>query len=188
MLLKRRQNYSSYSDEDLLSLYKEKEAKAIVGEYYVRYGHLVLGTCMKYLKNQQDAEDVTMSLFEKLPSKLTNHTISYFKSWLYMVTKNECLMLLRKKGRFFADLTENVTEEIDHESPIEKEIELNRLESAVKALKTDQRKCIELFYIEQKSYQEISELLQMDLNKIKSAIQNGKRNLKIKLEGNHEFE
>ena len=188
MLLKRRHNYSSYTDEDLLSLYKEKGSKAIVGEYYTRYGHLVMGTCMKYLKNQQDAEDLTMSLFEKLPSKLANHSISYFKSWLYMVTKNECLMLLRKKGRFFDDLSENLTEEIEADTVLEKEVELTKLEAAVQELKTDQRKCIELFYLEQKSYQEIAELLRMDLNKIKSAIQNGKRNLKIKLEGNHEFE
>lgn len=96
-----RKTYTSYSDEELILLFKQKEDKKIIGEIYIRYGHLVMGTCMKYLKNKQDAEDISMQIFEKMPRILVRHNIQYFKSWLYMVTKNECLMWLRKKRKYY---------------------------------------------------------------------------------------
>jgi RNA polymerase sigma-70 factor (ECF subfamily) len=63
-----------------------------------------------------------------------------------------------------------------------KENILIKLETTLIELKTDQRKCIELFYLESKSYLEIADLLNLSLNSVKSAIQNGKRMLKVKLE------
>ena len=115
MLFSKRKKYKSLSDEELLSLYKEKQASEVLGEYYQRYGHLVMGTSMKYLRNKFDAEDLVMNLFEKLPNKLMSHNIANFKSWLYMVTKNECLMLLRKKGNLTSSLTKELedTDELD---------------------------------------------------------------------------
>ena len=190
MLFKRRLKYRTYTDEDLLILYKQDQDSMILGEYYNRYSHLVMGTAMKYLKNVHDAEDITMLVFEKLPKKLISHNISFFKSWLYMVVKNECLMLLRKKSIPTTEINEELDgDESDELVELElKEEQLNLLEQEIGNLKSDQKKCIELFYLEQKSYQEITDLLGMELKKVKSAIQNGKRNLKIKLEGNHEFE
>ncbi|MCJ8291212.1 MAG: sigma-70 family RNA polymerase sigma factor [Flavobacteriales bacterium] len=142
---------------------------------------------MKYLKNRADAEDMTMTLFEKLPHKLGNHTIERFKSWLYMVTKNECLMLLRKKGHVSSEITKELEAKDELHAVEAKEVQYELLEEAIKGLKEEQRKCIELFYIESKSYQEITSLLQLDTKKVKSAIQNGKRNLKLILENRNEF-
>lgn len=187
MLFRKRHNYHELDDEALLEAFKKTQHNEIIGEYYKRYGHLVMGTSMKYLKNQQDAEDLTMIIFEKLPQKLLNHNIQRFKSWLYMVTKNECLMKLRKKGTLTSELTREL-EATDELAVAElKEVQLNLLEKAVEELKDEQRTCIRLFYLERKSYQEITELLALDIKKVKSAIQNGKRNLKIKLEGRNEF-
>lgn len=187
MLLSRRKKYQQLDDQELLELFKRTENSDIIGEYYKRYGHLVMGTAMKYLKNQFDAEDLVMNLFEKLPGKLKSHSIEYFKSWLYMVTKNECLMLLRKKGRLTASLTQELEANNELDLKVEKEEQLQALESAIEELKDEQKSCIKLFYLESKSYQEITELLKMDIKKVKSAIQNGKRNLKINLEGRNEF-
>ena len=187
MLFRSKKTYQSLSDEELVHLYKDKMSSEVIGEIYIRYGHLVMGTSMKYLKNKADAEDLTMHVFEQLPTKLVSHSIQRFKSWLYMVTKNECLMLLRKKGR----LTSEITKELESKDEIhlkeEREVQLNLLEEAITTLKDEQRQCIELFYLEQKSYQEIVTLLKWDLNKVKSAIQNGKRNLRINLETKNEF-
>mmetsp|Transcript_8089 Transcript_8089/g.8900 ORF Transcript_8089/g.8900 Transcript_8089/m.8900 type:complete len:109 (+) Transcript_8089:3-329(+) len=105
-----------------------------------------------------------------------------------MVTKNECLMLLRKKGRVTAELTKELEASDELELTIKKEEQLNALEEAIDDLKEEQQSCIKLFYLESRSYQEISALLQLDLKKVKSAIQNGKRNLKLNLEGRNEFE
>lgn len=187
MLFRKRNTYQQLSDEELVSNYRNDASSEIIGEIYKRYGHLVMGTCMKYLKNQADAEDMTMMIFERLPHKLANHSIERFKSWLYMVTKNECLMLLRKKGTLSSELTKELEANDELHLVEAKEIQYELLEEAIKELKEDQRKCIELFYIESKSYQEITSLLQLDLKKVKSAIQNGKRNLKLILENRNEF-
>lgn len=187
MLFSKRNKYKILSDEELLLLYKNKQSSEVIGEYYQRYGHLVMGTSMKYLKNKFDAEDLVMHLFEKLPKKLLSHNITNFKSWLYMVTKNECLMLLRKKGNLTSSLTKELEDTDELNLKIEKETQLKMLEDAIEDLKAEQKECIKLFYIESKSYQEITETLRLDIKKVKSAIQNGKRNLKINLEGRNEF-
>ena len=187
MLLGKRNTYRSYSDEQLLATYKQKQSSKIIGELYERYGHLVFGTAMKYTKSKFDAEDITMVIFEKLPKKLLSHDIQSFKSWLYMVSKNECLMFLRKKGNITLELTRELESEDTLAQKEDQEIRMNLLEEAIETLKEEQKKCIQLFYLERKSYQEITELLLMDLKKVKSAIQNGKRNLKMKLEGRNEF-
>lgn len=187
MLFNKRKTYRKLSDEDLISIYKDKPTSLIIGEIYERYAHLVMGVSMKYLKNKFDAEDLTMVLFEKLPLKIEKNEIKTFKSWLFMVTKNECLMLLRKKGNRSSEIIKEL-ESIDLlEEKQAKEVQLELLEDAIEILKEEQKECIKLFYIECKSYQEISIFLKRDIKKVKSAIQNGKRNLRINLEGRNEF-
>ena len=104
-----------------------------------------------------------------------------------MVTKIECLMLLRKKGNLTSSLTKELEDNDELDLKIEKETQLIMLEDAIEDLKTEQKECIKLFYIESKSYQEITEMLRLDIKKVKSAIQNGKRNLKLNLEGRNEI-
>lgn len=187
MFNRKRHNYSSFSDEELLIRYKEKPNNDVLGEYYLRYGHLAFGVALKYLKNTSDAEDITMSVFETLPKKLINHSIHNFKSWLYSVVKNECLMCLRKKEFAAPAIVKELeqTNELESVQLLEGQLEL--LELSIGELNEEQQTCIRLFYLEKKSYQEISNLIQLEIKKVKSAIQNGKRNLKIKLEGHHEF-
>jgi RNA polymerase sigma factor (sigma-70 family) len=187
MFINKRHNYSSYSDEELLIRHKNKPNKDILGEYYIRYGHLCFGVALKYLKNQADAEDITMSVFENLPKKLTNHSIHNFKSWLYSVVKNECLMRLRKKEYSSHDYEKELKQQDELENVQLLEGQLELLAQSIGELNDEQQTCIRLFYLEKKSYQEISSMIQLEVKKVKSAIQNGKRNLKIKLEGHHEF-
>ena len=187
MIFSKKNKYKHLEDQELLIEFKRNENNRVLGEIYVRYGHLVFGVALKYLKNKQNAEDLTMNLFEKLPGKLLTNEINNFKSWLYMVTKNECLMLLRKKGIKTNELLiEPKAEEVDV-IKVEKEAQLQMLEKTIDELKEEQQTCIKLFYLEGKSYTEITEMLKLDIKKVKSAIQNGKRNLKIKLEGKNEF-
>ena len=187
MLLNKRKTYRALSDEDLLLAYREKQSSLIIGELYNRYGHLVMGAAMKYMKNKFDAEDLTMTVFEKLPKKILTNDIQNFKAWLYMVTKNECLMLFRKKGTLTTEITQELESKDSSEVEIVKEEQITMLEDAIETLKEEQKICIKLFYLERKSYQEITHQLSMDIKKVKSAIQNGKRNLKIKLEARNEF-
>jgi len=145
-----------------------------------------MGTAMKYLKNVHEAEDLTMEVFEGLAKKIEKHEIKHFKSWLYMVCRNECLMRLRKKGPITQEIEDRLLGSESDENVAVKEEQLTRLESAIEDLKEEQKICIKHFYLDQKSYQEIAIELNISIKKVKSAIQNGKRNLKILMEGNHE--
>lgn len=181
-------NYRDISDSQLITLYKENHNKEIVGELYKRYTKFVFLISMKYLKNEEQSKDSVMLIFEKLFTDLSNHQIDNFKSWLYMVTRNHCLMYLRKEQSDFKktqDLKkdyENFMENDLNSHLIENETEEVKIESihdAVSQLNKEQKECVKLFYMEGKSYSEIADLTNYPIKKVKSSIQNGKRNLKI---------
>ncbi|MDF2452791.1 MAG: polymerase sigma factor, sigma-70 family [Bacteroidota bacterium] len=187
--------YNHFSDNELITEYKNTKNNVFVGILYKRYSHLVLGLSLKYLKDMDEAKDAVMQIFEKLLSDLLKHNIEYFKSWLYTLSKNHCLMILRTKQSRLKkdiDLQVNAGSFMETESNLhpnnaeEKEKQYTLLEKAIDELNEDQKKCIELFYLKEKSYNQIVDLTGYSLNEVKSFIQNGKRNLKIKLEKNSE--
>lgn len=173
------------TDEELIARFLETGNNFFIGELYKRYTHLVFGLCLKYLKEEVAAEDMVMNIFEKLLMKLKTEKIEFFKSWLYIVAKNECLMCLRKAGRssmFSVDEKKlEVVMENDqdlHLNGEQREQVLQALEKGISELNEGQRICIELFYLKEKSYNEVSAETGYSLNEVKSYIQNGKRNLK----------
>jgi RNA polymerase sigma factor (sigma-70 family) len=180
------------SDENLVINYQNTKNNLVVGELFKRHSLMCYAVCMKYLKNDDAANDATMNIFEKLFTDLQKHQINNFKSWLHTVCKNHCLILLRKpnvlvsideseeeNSHLFMQLS-NVLNHDDNKH--EKEEKLQVLEQSIFELKDKQRECIELFFLKQKSYQEISKQTGYTENEVKSYIQNGKRNLKILLE------
>ena len=182
MFRNRKNNYSSLSDQELIELFVLKNDSQVIAELYKRYGHLVFGVCMKYLKHIQNAEDLTIELFAELPEKLLNHTILHFKSWLYATTKNSCLMLLRKKNgcnSSIEDLNLDIADEGRISTKEILETKLEALEIALEELNEKQAICIKAFYLEKRCYDEISKMEGLTLNEVKSHIQNGKRNLKM---------
>jgi RNA polymerase sigma-70 factor (ECF subfamily) len=180
------------SDAELILQYKQSNDDAFFVELYQRYTHLVLGTCIKYLKSEAAGRDATMDIFEKLLTDLKKHEVQHFKSWLYMVSKNHCLMILRKKGDQFVPIdliktaSDNFVEssEAMHLHLQAKDEDEKKLHTALQSLNDEQRICVELFYLKNKCYQEIADSSGFTLNQVKSYIQNGKRNLKIILEKN----
>ena len=167
--------------------YKQRGDREVVGELYKRYVHLVYGVCLQYLRNRDDSKDAVMQIFEKLFVSLKEHDVENFKSWLHVTTKNHCLMALRKIKK--SDLGENIDtsvmelSQIDHhEDEMELEDNLTLLQKCMEQLKEAQKMCIQLFFIEKKCYNEIVGTTSYPLKKVKSYIQNGKRNLKLCME------
>lgn len=172
------------SDEELVRMYQKSKDKKCIAEIYTRYSTLVLGVCLKYLKNIPDAQDTLMLVFEKLMNDLHKTEVRNFKPWLYQITKNQCLMILRKKGKNIQVSVENmhISSKIDDfEEKKQKEILLNKLEETLPKLKKEQRECVELFYLKKKCYAQIVEETNYNLKEVKSHIQNGKRNLQLKM-------
>jgi RNA polymerase sigma factor (sigma-70 family) len=171
------------TDADLVAAYRQNGDASLVGELYQRYMELVYGVCLKYLKHPENAQDSVISIFEELVVKLQKHEVDHFKGWLYTLAKNHCLMRLRsqKKGKvvnFDVELVQSA-ENPHLNGELEKEENFQKLGYCLGQLQKEQRAVIELFYLQGKCYNEISEITGIEWNKVRSHIQNGRRNLKI---------
>ena len=187
---------SDRSDSDLIKDFTDSRDPGILGELYSRYIHLVYGVCMKYLKNRDEAMDASMQIFEKLITEVPRQNIENFRSWLHVVVKNYCLMQLRSEKSKEEKLNEWISysvsfmeyEQFSHpvdEDEVKKDKKLN---DCIEQLKDEQRESIRLFYYSDKCYAEIAKSLNADEKKVKSLLQNAKRNLKICLESSDEKE
>ena len=174
---------TSASDKDLILQYKNSLEPAIVGELYQRYMELVYGVCLKYLQHPENAQDSVISIFEELTVKLQKHDVDNFKSWLYTLAKNHCLMRLRSEKKqttvsFDVELMHS-EENLHLNGVLEREENFKKLEYCLGQLQSEQRKVIELFYFKGHCYNDIIAQTGMDHNTIRSYLQNGRRNLKI---------
>ena len=175
------------TDQELVLLYKKEGDIRILAELYQRYMDLLYVVCLKYLKNPEEAKDAVMSIFEQLISKLLKHEVSQFSGWLYTLAKNHCLMHIRSAKRLkevvdpdFMQLTEN-----PHlDGVFENEEHLNQLTKCIDGLSPEQKLTVQLFYLQHKSYREIASVTQTEWNKVRSQVQNARRNLKICMEKN----
>jgi RNA polymerase sigma factor (sigma-70 family) len=179
-------------DKELVNLFRTSGNMDVLAVLFQRYMDLLYGVCLKYLKQPETAKDAVMQIFEELVAKLPRHEVENFKSWLYTLAKNHCLMQLRtpknlKTTEFNPDSMQ--LEEDVHLNGIQlKEENLQKLERCLETLSTEQKKAVELFYLQNKCYKEIAEATGIDWNKVRSFIQNGRRNLKICMEKGKETE
>lgn len=195
MVILRTTSKTAAPDQELVRKYKSTGDKQIISEFFNRYSDFVLAVCMKYLRDKLLAEELTVEIFESLIKKLKKQDTEYFKTWLYTISKNHCLMYLRKSGGRlrnedeYKNETENFVdfqEEMNQKNKEENDYE--KIKEALSQLKNEQKRCLELFYFEDKSYSDIVEITGHSLKKVKSYLQNGKRNLKLKLKKEYEQE
>jgi RNA polymerase sigma factor (sigma-70 family) len=174
---------SQSTDSELVLAYKRSADIKILGELFQRYMELVYGVCLKYLKQPENAQDSVISIFEELVVKLQKHEVDNFKSWLYTLAKNHCLMRLRSEKKqpfvsFDVELMQS-DENVHLNGELEKEANFKKLDYCLGQLQEEQRTVIELFYLQGKCYNEIAETTGIEWNKVRSYIQNGRRNLKL---------
>ena len=181
-----KQGQKSWTDQELLDRYRTEGKLEHLGLLYDRYIEMVYGVCLKYFREDQKAQDAVMAIFEQLIEKAKKHEVQQFKSWLYVLCRNHCLMELRKEQKnltvsFDPDFMQSVDKRhlIDE---YEENGHLKHLKGCIDGLPNDQKYCIQQFYLEGLSYKEIADQRGTPLGKIRSFIQNGRRNLKICLE------
>lgn len=176
--------YDHITDSELLDKFYSDKDTQWLGILLQRYTFLLLGVCMKYLKNEEAAKDAVQQIFLKAIVELEKYKVTYLKSWLYMVAKNHCLMNLRDRHIFIPveERTEIIATETGPEERINKEATLTILEKALSELNREQKTCVTLFYLQKKSYRDIVDTTGYTLLQVKSFIQNGKRNLKLLVE------
>lgn len=176
------------SDKELIASFKATGDISHLSNLYQRYMELVFGVCLKYFKDPERCKDAVMDIFDELNSKLKLHEVDNFKGWLHVLTRNYCLMQLRsprnmKTTEFNPGFMQS--EENTHlvGEALEKEENFKKLEGCLETLPSEQQQTVRLFYLESKCYNEIAEITGFEWNKVRSYIQNGKRNLKICMEG-----
>ena len=178
-------HYNDIGDSEILQRYYNENDNEWLGILLQRYTMLLLGVCMKYLKNEEDAKDSVQQVFLKVINDLPKYKVEYFKSWLYMVAKNHCLMRLRDKGKYNVEINEQVlaaADEPGNSAAIEKEYHLSTMEQALQLLNDEQKVCVSLFYLQKQTYQQIAGSTGFSTMQVKSYIQNGKRNLKLQMQ------
>lgn len=179
---------SEKSDEELVRLYQQDGNLIELSALYLRYTAMVYGVCLKYLKDREEAQDAVMQIYEELVTGLREHHVVRFRGWLYVKTRNYCLMKLRSGKRGSAEeistmLMENGLAEHPEEEIMQSR-DAGKLQKCMQLLVEPQQRCITLFYLEERCYKEISTVTGYDFNQVKSYIQNGKRNLKSCMERN----
>jgi RNA polymerase sigma-70 factor (ECF subfamily) len=178
---------SDLTDTELICAYKNNTDKVSLGKLYERYMELVFGVCLKYFKDAERAKDAVMDIYGELSTKLLQHEVGNFRAWLSVVARNHCLMQLRNpKNRklieFNPDFMQIAQQSHLKNEVLEKEENFIKLEQCIETLPFDQQQSIQLFYLQKKCYNEISALTGYEWSKVRSYIQNGKRNLKLCLE------
>lgn len=179
--------YAHITDQQLLERFYSDRNNHWLGILLQRYTLLLLGVCMKYLKNEEEAKDSVQQIFLKAITELHKYRVEYFKSWLYMVAKNHCLMKLRDKPGRQTEIKEQMAitpaeAEDGIQVHLEKDRQLQLMDESLQELNKEQKQCVTLFYLEKRSYQEIADITGFSMMQVKSYIQNGKRNLKILLD------
>ncbi|MDL2244619.1 sigma-70 family RNA polymerase sigma factor [Parabacteroides sp. OttesenSCG-928-J18] len=187
MTLLFKRNNAKLTDEQLLAAYKRTGNSDYFGTLYNRYTPLLYGVCLKYLNNAERAEDAVMELFEQLLPKVNQYEIAVFRTWLHTVVKNHCLQILRKESRaIIADIdidrmeSDDIMYLLDEEETDSERLEM--LRHCLDKLPEEQKQSITLFFMDDMSYADIVDSTGYTLSRVKSYIQNGKRNLKICME------
>lgn len=174
-------------DKELLGHYKRTGDLDALGKLYAPYMSLLYGVCYKYLQDASLSQDAVMSIFDELVEKLKRHQVDNFKSWLYVYARNYCLMQLRKAKRVkMVDIDDHLLEsekQMNNQDESKwEETDYQKLNHCISLLKKEQKACVRLFYLDQKCYKDIALETGYDLSKVKSHIQNGRRNLKVCME------
>jgi RNA polymerase sigma-70 factor (ECF subfamily) len=173
-------------DQELVTAYQSSSDLKVLALLYQRYLDLLYGVCLKYLDEPESAKDAVMDIFEELAQKLLKHEVDYFRGWVYTLAKNHCLMKLRSAGRTkvvsFDQESMQSADTAHLNDRLEEELQLGRLSGCIGTLPDEQKKVIELFYLQSKAYKEIETITGMQWNKVRSHVQNGRRNLKICME------
>jgi RNA polymerase sigma factor (sigma-70 family) len=170
-------------DNELIIAYKQSSDLRVLAQLYEPYMPLLYGVCLKYLGERESARDAVMDIFEELVHQLLKHEVTHFKGWIYTLARNHCLMKLRSAGRTsfqpFDPEHMQTAEDLHPKDKMEAEEQLHRLSKCIETLSADQKTVVQLFYLQNKCYKEIEAATGMQWNKVRSHIQNGRRNLKL---------
>uniref|UniRef100_A0A7C6E959 RNA polymerase sigma factor n=1 Tax=candidate division WOR-3 bacterium TaxID=2052148 RepID=A0A7C6E959_UNCW3 len=167
---------------------QEEDWEMAFEQLVMKYQHSVLNTIYRYIGNYNEAEDIAQNVFIKVWHKIkTFKKKAKFSTWLYRIVVNQCLDYQRKKkkeGTVSLDdklseekIPESLTVELDSEQKKKSAI----IKQAINELPANQRIALILSKYENKSYQEIADIMGISLGAVAALISRAKESLKTKL-------
>ena len=180
------------NETEQLARFQTTGAAADLLPIYQTHAAFIYALALRYLGTPERAEDAGAEIWGVLLEKLPKHEVSNFKSWLHTLVRNHCLMQLRREKRDPLANTAAPLMQSDAllhlgDEPTEQDADTRPLHHCIKQLKEEQRRCIHLFYLQEgQTYQTIAEELNLSVGRVRSHLQNGRRNLKICLEAQNQ--
>lgn len=169
-----------YSDEELVKIIREKDQELyseIIKRYQTKLSHYL----RKFVRDRDELEDILQLVFIKVFKNLNSFDLGKkFSSWIYRIAHNESINYL-KKNQNKISLDENELEIVDHKIDIILEVDRgllkNKFEKIFNRLKPKYSEPLILFYFEEKSYEEISDILRIPISTVGTLILRGKKQL-----------
>ncbi len=173
------------TDAQLVTLYQNTNTPEYFGNIYNRFHKKVYHYCLGIMKNREDAYDVTADTFVKLSDKIkTLRNAELFVAWLFRIAHNECMNKIKGNMKYRSS-------EINGELPIaddaedirlenmEKEIRLELLDQVMDKLDEGTRFILVEKYINDKSIEELEELLNLSKSAVKMRLARGKQKVAV---------
>lgn len=163
----------------------------------------VFATCISFVPNREDAEDIAQEVFVEIFNSITKFKgNSKLSTWIYKITTNKCLEFIRKKNTkkrfaFLQSITGNAIPmdktsyftEINHPGILLENKELNvTLFTAINSLPKSQKVVFTLHKIDGKSYQDVAKITNKSLSSVESIMFRAKKNLQSLLENYYKNE
>lgn len=193
---------NAYRDQNLKSVNSELIKKAIEGDESAyknlleNYRGAIYNLLYKMVRNKEETEDLVQEAFMKAFKALPSFNEEYaFSTWLYKIAVNNCIDHMRKKKLQTYSMNKPVQSkdgELDREFPdtsmspdksILSDERASIIETAIDELPENYKTAIILRHSEEKSYEEISKILNIPLGTVKARIFRAREMLKKKLKG-----
>jgi RNA polymerase sigma-70 factor (ECF subfamily) len=184
-----RRNYRKLTDDQIVQAFGASGREAYFDELFERYHTLIYGLCLNLTKHRENSKDLTLITFQKAHAELLRKAPNRFDHWLFTLCRNECMRFLRKAKqeernvRAWSSMKgtqEEVTEsEAFRRKLYEQELLEDRLlKNGIATLSSEQKRCLQLFIYERKTYREIAKITGYSLTQVQNYLQNGRLKLK----------
>ena len=180
----------SRSDQKLVQLVLDGDSEAF-GPLMERYEKQIYSLAYRLTNDPQEAQDLGQEALIKIYNSLGKYDQQRpFFSWMYKVAVNQCYSILRRKKEEHASLDSVINytaddgeREFQPETFVESRENIKTVREALKELPEKYRIPLVLRYMEEMSYREIAETLELSLSAVESRIHRGKKLLMKKFTG-----
>lgn len=178
------------TDEQLVDIVRSQDKELyveIVRRYQIKLAHYL----RKFISGSDQLQDILQEVFLKAYRNLYGfNTNERFSPWIYRIAHNEAVNFLKKNNKIAISLEDNeidvVDEKIDLDDIVDKTILKTKMAYALGKLKEKYREPLILYFFEEKSYEEIGEILHLPTSTVGVLILRAKNLLKNYLTFNYE--